>query len=178
VIADDPSAPALAAAAAIPIAQQAQHWLGSISELVSYVESKAKNARLQAQQAHQGSVHAQLSQLQVQLQQQTAQLHSQAQELKVLRALQPSSGTQNGSRGAQLYQELQRRQQVGERYTRSCAPTTLTECVQLQVNLHTMSGAQQQMIIIEQTDFPASAWHHPDAMLLERKLCLIDSMLS
>jgi hypothetical protein len=34
--------------------------------------------------------------------------------LKVLRALQPSSGSPNGNRAGQLYQELHRRQQVGD----------------------------------------------------------------
>lgn len=117
IIADDP----FASAAAIPTTQQAQHWLGSISELVSYVESKAQHAGLQAQQAHHSNVNAQLSELQAQLQQQTAQLHSQAQELKVLRALQPSSGSPNGSRGGQLYQELQRRQQVRDKRATLCS---------------------------------------------------------
>lgn len=117
IIADDP----FASAAAIPTTQQAQHWLGSISELVSYVESKAQHAGLQAQQAHHSNVNAQLSELQAQLEQQTAQLHSQAQELKVLRALQPSSGSPNGSRGGQLYQELQRRQQVRDKRATLCS---------------------------------------------------------
>jgi hypothetical protein len=115
VIAEDASASKHTPAASITATQQAQQWLGSISELVNYVETKAQHAGRQAQQAHQSGVHAQLAQLQAQLQQQTAQLHSQAQELKVLRALQPSSGSPNGSRAGQLYQELHRRQQVGGR---------------------------------------------------------------
>jgi hypothetical protein len=115
VIATDAFASKTAPAVSTSAAQQAQQWLGSISELVNYVETKAQHAGRQAQQAQHSGVHAQLAQLQAQMQQQTAQLHSQAQELKVLRALQPNSSSPNGSRAGQLYQELQWRQQVGDK---------------------------------------------------------------
>ncbi|KAF6265171.1 hypothetical protein COO60DRAFT_1457310 [Scenedesmus sp. NREL 46B-D3] len=169
-LSNDVPAPTPAPAASKSAAQHAQQWLGSITELVSYVESKAQLAGRQAQQAQYSSVDAQLEQLQAQLQQQTMQLHSQAQELNVLRALQPNSGNPNGSRAGQLYQELQRRQQEADgwrsRYQlqlqcRDVAESALQETLavvdQLSNDFEAVSGMLKNLQLLESASAAAAA---------------------